>query len=153
MGTRKEKLVLRDHLEIEHIRKGNKKLVHEADDLIVNVGKTAIAERIYGVTADAFTYVAIGTDNTAAAAAQTTLIAEITTGGGERASATTTIVDSYTAQIENTFSFTASHAVVESGVFNDATANLGDMLCRQTFGAVNVVSGDALIMRWKVTVA
>ena len=147
-----DKIKLRDSLEIEHIRDGNRELVHEADDLVMNTGKVTVAKRIYGTTSDAMSHIAIGTGVTGAAAAQTTLASEITTGGGERAAATTTYVADYIAQWENTFDFTASFAVTESGLFNHASADTGDMLCRQTFSAINVVSGDSLLMRWKVTV-
>ena len=42
----------------------------------------------------------------------------------------------------------ASHAVTEAGAFNDASA--GDMLCRQTFAAVNLVSADKLEVTYKI---
>src|SRR4030042_4619900 len=104
------KLQLRDHLEIEHIKNGQKCLVHEGDDLIVNAGKTAMAKRIYGTSAAAFTYVAIGEGATGAAAANTTLESEIVSGGGERAAGTNTYVADYIAQLEHTYDFTDSFA-------------------------------------------
>ncbi len=124
------------------------------ENLVVDAGKAAVAGLINGVITNFFEHIAIGTGAVAPAAGDTALGAEITTGGGARAAGTTsrvtTDVTNDTAQIVLTFSFTASFAVTESGVFDSAAA--GTMLARQTFSAINVVSGDSLQITWKIDV-
>jgi hypothetical protein len=124
-------------------------------NLITNAGAAGVASRINGSGAEAaFTYIAIGTGAVAAAVGDTTLGAEITTGGGARANSTasrvTTDVTNDTARLVNTFNFTASFAVTESGVLNAAT--VGTLLCRQVFSAINVANGDSLQITWDVDV-
>jgi hypothetical protein len=132
---------------------GALKEVRHIKNLIVDVGKAAMASRLNGAGAEAaYTYIAIGTGTTAAGADDTALGAEITTGGGARGSATctrvTTTVTNDTAQDLLLYTFTAAFAVTETGLFNLASA--GTMLARQVFSAVNVVSGDTLTVTWKV---
>lgn len=124
-------------------------------NLITNAGMAGVASRINGSGGEAaFTYIALGTDNTAADVTDTTLGAEITTNGGERASAavsrTTTDVTNDTAQWVNTFNFTGSFAIVESGVLNAGAS--GVLLSHQVFSTINVVSGDSLQVTWKTDV-
>lgn len=124
-------------------------------NLVTSAGQAGVASRINGAGAEAaFTFIAIGTGAVAPAAGDTALGAEITTGGGARAAATasrvTTDVTNDTAQLVLTFNFTASFAVTESGTLNAAAA--GVLLARQTFSAVNVVSGDSLQVTWKFDV-
>lgn len=117
-----------------------------------NTGFAGCASRFNGADAEAaFTYLAVGTGTTAAAATDTALEAEITTGGLERASATctrvTTTQTNDTAQLDKTWTASASHAVTEAGAFNAASA--GVMAGRQVFTAVNLVSGDTLQVVYK----
>lgn len=123
-------------------------------NLITNAGFAGVASRLNGAGSEAaFTYIALGTGTTAANVADTALVTEITTGGGARANASasrvTDTVTNDTAQLQNTFSFTSTFAVTESGILNAASA--GVLLARQVFSAVNVVSGDSLQITWKVT--
>lgn len=116
-------------------------------NLVTNAGKAAVASRINGSGGlAAFTYLAIGTGATAAAAGDTALQTEITTNGGARAAATasrvTTDVTNDTARLVYTWTFSGSFAVTEAGALNAASS--GDLLNRQVFTAVNVVSGDSL---------
>ena len=149
-----EDLKLKGELTLRHIRDG-KVIEQVIKNLVVSAGKAGVASRINGVGAEAvFTYLAIGTGTTAPAAGDTALQAEITTGGGARAAATasriTTTVTNDTAQLVYQWAFTASFAVTEAGIFNAASA--GTLLARQTFSAINVVSGDRLEITWKVQV-
>lgn len=116
-------------------------------NIVTNVGMAGVASRINGAGGEAaFTFIAIGTGTAAPAATDTTLGSEISTGGGARAAATasrvTTDVTNDTAQLVHTFTFTATFAVTEAGVFNASSG--GVLLQRQTFSAINVVSGDSL---------
>lgn len=128
---------------------------------VTNAGFAAVASRINGSGGEAaFTSIGIGTDTTAFSASQTALGAEKkadgTAASGVHALATASVTASRvtttqtndTAQLVGTISFTATIAVTESAVFNADTN--GVMLCRQTFSAVNVVSGDSLQLTWKV---
>jgi hypothetical protein len=131
---------------------------------VTDAGKAGVASRINGSgAAAAFTAIGVGTGTTAFNAADTALETEKkadgTAASGVHALATasvtasrvTTTVTNDTAQLVGTISFTATLAVTESGVFNADTN--GTLLCRQTFTAVNVVSGDSLQVTWKVKAA
>lgn len=124
-------------------------------NLITNAGFAGLASRINGSGGEAaFTYIALGIGATAANVADTTLGSEITTNGGQRANSTvsrvTTDVTNDTAQDLNTFTFTGSFAITESGVLNAASS--GTLLARQVFSAINVASGDQLQVTWKFDV-
>jgi len=116
-------------------------------NLVVTVGKQAVAQQTGGTTTAPVTAIAIGTGTVAAAAADTTLGTEITTAGGARGAATvtntTTTTTGDTEQWVKTFTFTATFAVTEEGILDNNTSG-GVLLARQVFSAVNVVSGDSL---------
>lgn len=131
---------------------------------ITDAGKAAVASRINGSGgAAAFTAIGQGTGTTAFNAADTALETEKkadgTAASGVHALATasvtasrvTTTVTNDTAQLVGTISETATMAITESGVFNADTS--GTLLCRQTFSAINVVSGDSIQFTWKVKAA
>ena len=141
---------------LKHIREG--KVIEERtiNNTVVNAGKAQVAGLLLtDVGGTAFDYIAIGTGTTGATATDTSLESEISTGGGERTAGTgtrtTTTVANDTAQLVATFTFTSSFAVTESGVLNAASS--GTMLSRQTFGAINVVSGDSIEVTWKIQVS
>jgi len=106
-------------------------------------------------TSGGFKWLAIGIGVTGAQATDTTLVSEIASGGGSRAAATCTRVQTSvandTAQMVKEWTFSATFAVTESGIFDAASD--GVMLARQTFAAWNVVSGDKLELTWKVQVS
>ena len=118
----------------------------------MNAGLRSAAGLLTGDVTNYFDYLAIGTGTTAPAATQTTLTTEITNNGGERAASTnsqvTTSVANDTAQFVHAWTFTGTFAVTESGIFD--TSSAGNMLARQTFSAINVISGDSLQITWKV---
>ncbi len=152
----REALRLRGEFEILHLRNGQVIDRREVKNLVVSAGKALAAGLINGALTTPAKYIAIGTGTVAPAAGDTALGTEITTGGGARAVATTldrvtTTVTNDTARAILTFSFTASFAVTEAGLLDAASA--GNLLCRQTFAAVNVVSGDSLQITWKVQVS
>lgn len=130
----------------------------QISNLIPTAGKALVAGRINGSGSPAAaTYIGIGTGTTAAAAGDTALEAEKSASGGAStthtsatASLVTTDTTNDTAQLVATFSITGTIAITESGVFN-ASAD-GTMLARQTFSAINVVSGDSLQLTWKIDV-
>lgn len=153
----KENLKMNGRFYIEHRDKnGNVVLAQEFPNVITNKGKNnAAALMLTDITGYKFDWIAIGTVATTAAATQTALAGELTTGGGARKTATgtlvTTTVTNDTAQLEVTFSFTASHTIRETGIFTALSS--GTMGARQTMSAVSVSSGDSLTVRWKVAFA
>jgi len=145
-----ENTVLKGRVRLVH-KRGDKILkVVETPNVITNTGKAQVAGLINGVVTDYFEYIAIGTDTTSASASDTALGAE-THRTSATTSRTTTSVTNDTAQLVATFDFTDSYAITESGVFDASTG--GNMLCRQTFSAINVASGDSLQVTWKVQVS
>lgn len=126
-------------------------------NLIVNVGAAAVAAQISGAaTFPVFQYIGVGVGTASAAAADTALGSEILDSGLSRGTATisrvTTDVTNDTAQGVLSFSVTGTKAVTESGFFNHIGTATGTMLARQTFSAINVVSGDTLQITWKIDV-
>ncbi len=127
---------------------GSYELVMTNHNLITNVGHAAANARMSGQGAySTFVNLAIGTGTTAAAATDTALLTEITTGGGSRGAATatqtTTTVTNDTTQLVKSWTFTASFAITEEGIFDNASSG-GNMLAHQVFSAINVLSGDSL---------
>lgn len=116
-------------------------------NLITNVGHAGANGRMSNQGSyNPFIYLAIGIGTSGPAVTDTTLVSEIVTNGGQRASATasqvTTSVTNDTAQLLHTWNFTGSFAVTEEGILD--AASTGNLLARQVFSAVNVVSGDSL---------
>jgi len=113
---------------------------------ITNTGKAEEANLVSGLGGSAFTYLAVGTDDTAADATQTALGAETTTDGLERAAATvtrvTTNVTNDTINLTKTWTATWTVVVEEIGVFNDNTT--GIMLGRQVTGTKTINDGESL---------
>lgn len=103
-----------------------------------------------GQSGTPFDAIALGTSSTAPNKTQTQLGAESTTNGGQRKSgadvtATVTGSGNKTLRFTATFIFTGALALFELMVGNNASANSGAMLLRQTFASVlNVVTNDNL---------
>lgn len=127
---------------------------------IVDAGRAVVSARLYGTASAAFGAIGIGTGTTAFNASQTALVTGVkadSTGdtgihalaaGSVTASSVTTTVTNDTAQFTGNISITGTIAIAESGLFNADTN--GTMLARQTFTAVNVVSGDTFTPTWKI---
>lgn len=123
------------------------------ENLVTTVGKGIISGQLNGVTTAPVTAIAIGIGTTGAAAGDTALQSESTTNGAQRGAATctrqTTTTTNDTAQLVKTFTFTGSFAITEEGLFDNNTSG-GNMLARQVFSAVNVISGDTLQITHKI---
>jgi hypothetical protein len=129
---------------------------YNKDNLIVDAGLAGIASRYNGDGAEAaFTYIAVGTDDTAAAADNTTLGAEITDSGLARAEATasreTTTATNDTAKLSEEFTVTGTKAINEVGIFNAASA--GTMGSRTVITTKNVEDGDTITIEYTLEVA
>ena len=142
---------IKGHVLIE-IRDSEGKLkdVREFNNLVMDAGEDELAQLLVGVAANPFTYIAIGTDSTAAADTQTALGGEITTNGGARTQDASPSTSGNVSTVNTTFNFTGSLAIQEAGLFNDPTA--GDMFARQTFAVINVGNGDSMTVTWNITV-
>jgi len=124
-------------------------------NIITNAGKAQIALLAGDASAVPFTYLAVGTSNTATAASQTALGAEITDSGLARAAATvsrvTTTVTNDTLQLYYSFTVTGTKSVEEIGMFNASSS--GTMLGRALTGTKSLVNGDILQITYKVAFA
>lgn len=117
--------------------------------MITTAGKTEMVKLFGGTTADAWTYIALGTGTTAAAIGDTTLETE-----AYRTAATVRLIS--VLYPEDTLLFmasataTASATITEVGVLNKAT--VGDLLARTVLTKSRaVVSGSKIITLYYVT--
>jgi hypothetical protein len=127
---------------------------------IATAGRAVISARLYGTSLAAYGAIGMGTGITGFTTADTTLGTEVTASGGAAsgvhvvptasvtATSVTTTLTNDTAQFVGTVAITGTIAVTESGLFNADTN--GTLLARQTFSAVNVVSGDSIQFTWKI---
>jgi hypothetical protein len=126
---------------------GNVKFQEEGKNLVTSAGKAAVAGLVGNTgSVTAFTYLAVGTSDTAAAAGDTTLGAEITDTGLERATATvtriTTTVANDTLSLAKTWTATGAKTVKEVGAFNASSS--GTLLGRRVIGPYTVANTDQL---------
>jgi len=121
----------------------------EIKNLVVTTGKTFIASRMVGTSANVMGWMGLGTGTTAAVVGDTALEAAIS---GSRVALTSgtsaTNVVTYVASFP---AGTGTGAVTEAGVFNAASA--GTMLCRTVFSVVNKGAADAMSITWTITVS
>ena len=159
MKEKQEQVGMKGWIKIDHFD-GVGKLIEsvETPNVVTNVGFTEVAGLFcsdVSASYTAFDYIGVGTGVSAATYTNTTLGTEITNSGLARAASTGTLVTENvandSAQFVHQFSVTNTQAVTESAIFN--ASSVGKMLCRQTFSAINVISGDTLQITWKVTVS
>lgn len=129
---------------------GNVRDSWSVDNLVVSAGKAQLALLAGDASATPFTYIALGTSNTAPAAGNTALAAEITDSGFERAagtvSRTTTTVTNDTLNIAKTFTASGSKTIEEVGIFNASSS--GTMLSRALTGTKAMFSGETLTITY-----
>tara|TARA_B110000259_G_scaffold184096_1_gene230463 strand:- start:1897 stop:2334 length:438 start_codon:yes stop_codon:yes gene_type:complete len=116
----------------------------EVHNLVVDSGKAFIAGRMTG-TETVMSHMSLGTGTAAAVVADTTLGAEVgrvSLSSSSSAGAVATYAANFTAG-------TATGAITEAGIFNDAVA--GVMLCRTVFAVVNKAAEDSMSITWQVT--
>ncbi len=153
----------------------------QTDNLIVNVGENCVAESIFNVTtanaflcdgagahiggngvADGgFTFIAIGTNNTAVAATDQAL-GNSTSEVSRIKANSTSIVDSTGTQaggnskavvtLTGIFTATGTPTITESGIFDKVMAADENMLARQTFTGIPLTVGDKLTVEWEITI-
>jgi len=108
-------------------------------------GATISADYKYWAEGWKMSRIAIGTGTAAPADTDTALGSEVA-----RLSATyshSSGTNYHTLEAE--FSFAASYAITEAGLFNQDSG--GTMLARHTFAAINVASGDTLRVTWRIS--
>ena len=129
---------------------GNIKDSREINNLVVAVGKDYITDRMQSNLSPVMSHMAIGVANVAASTSQTLLL-------GENARV---VLDSNTIT-NNTLTYIATFpagvpsggaTIAEAGIFNNATANTGSMLCRTRFNEVNKGNADVVVITWNVTI-
>jgi len=140
-------LKIKNNLKIE-VYDSERKLIqqYEGHNLVTTIGFNVLASRVYANTYDPFSYIAIGTGDTAPALTDTALEAEI-----DREAATcsliTTDTTNDTAELTYTFDISGDKSLTEAGVFNAASA--GNMLSRHTFSALTVLDGWQVKVIWR----
>ena len=152
----------------------------QTDNLIVNVGENCVAESVFNVTtigtdlcdgtgtqtggnangvADGgFTFIAIGTNNTAVA--ETDQALGNSTSEVSRIKANSTSVDSSpgtagskaVVTLTGIFTATGTPTIVESGIFDKAAAADENMLARQVFTGIPLTAGDKLTVEWQIEI-
>lgn len=117
------------------------------ENIVTNVGRAHIIDRLQAAGQAVCDYIAIGTGAVAAAAADTTLGSE-----SARAQGTLSQPDAYTDRCVYTFpAGTGTGAITEAGRFNDPSA--GTLMGRQVFAAVNKGASDSLQITYDFTYA
>lgn len=144
-----ENLKIRGDLNIKLFdAQGNLKQEQDEHNLVVTAGLTFILSRMANTSKGAMSHMALGAGTTAAAAGQTDLVTLL----GSRVALDSTTPSTTTITYVATFGpGVATGAVTEAGVFNNATAGSGDMLCRTVFPVVNKQSGDTIVITWTIT--
>lgn len=129
----------------------NGKLKVHQKNMIVTAGKDWVTARLKDATPSdlEMSYMAVGTDSTAAAAGQTALLAELdrnalSTAGGTVSTNTITYDCTWAAG-------DGTGALTEAGIFNDPSA--GTMAARTVFSTINKGAGDTVTISWVWTIS
>ena len=126
---------------------GNVKDKRDIENLVVAVGKTFIASRMVGATANVMSHMAIGSGTTAAASGDTTLGTEL----GRVALSSSTSSGAVATYVASFPAGTGTGAVTEAGILNAGSA--GTLLARTVFATVNKGADDAMSITWAITVS
>lgn len=152
-NTMKENIKIYGQAEFEiRDKDGNIKDKWSVTNSVMKVGFAQLALLAGDATAVPFTYLAVGTSNTAVATSQTALAGEITDSGLERHTATisrvTTTETNDTLQLVYLWTASGSKTIEEVGIFNAASGVT--MLCRALTTTKTLSSGDSFQVTYKV---
>ena len=125
---------------------GNIKQEVDKNNLIVQVGKNFLANAVLNTSSSPFTYMAIGTNGTAATLSDTTLGTELVRQVFTSGTVSTNVVTLTTTYAAGT----GTGALQEAGIFNASSA--GTMLSHVVFSTINKGAADTLTITWTVTV-
>lgn len=125
--------------------------------LVVTAGKGFVVDAWQNlVELENMKFHGVGTGTTAPAAGNTALETELTTQynpDNTRATGSTTEASATVFRTVGTNTFDASAAVTEWGLLSQAATGGGTLFDRQTFSAINVVSGDSIQSTYDLTVS
>lgn len=131
---------------------GNLKSEHSGKNVITKAGLAQLALLAGNASAVPFTYLALGTDNTAVTPDDTALGAEITDTGLARAAATisrtTTTVTNDTLRAVYTWTATGVQTIEECGLFNASSG--GTMLAHKLTGSTTTASTDQVYITYDI---
>jgi len=131
---------------------GHLKSESKGHNIITNAGLAQLALLAGDASAVPFTYLALGTDDTAVAATDTTLGAEITDTGLARAGATisrtTTTLTNDTLRATHTWTATGVKTIEECGLFNASSA--GTMLGHKLTGSSTTANNDQVVVTYDI---
>jgi hypothetical protein len=125
---------------------GKVKEFKEFKNLIVQVGKNFLASAIINSSTSPFTYMAIGTNSTAAANGDTTLGTEVARQAFTSSSVSTNVVTLSTTYAAGT----GTGTITEAGIFNASSG--GTMLSHIVFSSISKAAADSLVITWTITV-
>ena len=136
-------------IEIFNSKGDLKEKVH-VPNLVVTTGRNYITSRLNDTAqTQVMSHMAVGSGTAAAVLADTVLGTEITRVAFD----SDNIVDNVITYVATYAPGVGTGAITEAGIFNDAGANLGDLLCRTTFAVVNKAVDDSMVITWTVTVS
>ena len=143
-----ENLKARGQVSVEIFdESGNLKEKAYIPNLVVQVGRNYIAERMANADDSVMSHMATGEDNTTPASGDTALGTE-----NGRVALDSTVVNANVVTYTATFPpGTSTGPIVEAGVLNASSA--GIMLCRTTFDVVNKAAADTMIITWAITIS
>lgn len=142
-------LALRGHVTaVLRDSRGRLKQLESVDNLITNVGRNAIVERLDSSPATSQpTHMAIGTGTTAAAAGDTALVTEL----DRNALTSNTSSANVLTMVGDWAAGDGTGAITEAGVFNAATGP--SLYARAVFSVINKAAGDTLQITWTFTLS
>ena len=145
----KDKIGMKGEVFIDVIDEcGNLKDKKHFRNLVVATGKNYITRRMTSNANVIMSHMAIGSANVTAVTSDTTLGGEVA-----RVALTSSGVTNNTITYAATFlPGVGTATITEAGVFNDPTADTGEMLCRVRFNEVNKANADTIVITWNVTV-
>jgi len=143
----------------------------QTDNLIVNRGENCVAETMFnvttdgnnacigkGVTTDRFTFIAIGNGTVSVDVNDTKLAEEVDRTQDEDPDVDSSVgtgdPGDSSAIVTLTAVFVAGEAVTieESGIFDAAGEDAGNMLARKTFNPISLAQDDKLTVEWEITI-
>ena len=122
----------------------------EEKNLVVHVGKVFMMQRMQLSTNPVMSHMAVGVANVAPTTSQTALLGEtarVSLDSNTITNNTITYIATFGAGVPS-----GSATLTEAGMFNNASANAGTMLCRVRFNEVNKSNSDIIVITWNVTI-
>lgn len=127
---------------------GQPKDKRKINNLVVAVGKNYIASRMVSNATVVMNHLAVGSSNVTPSLSQTILGAELDRVPLDSSSLNNNVI-SYSATFG---SGQAVGTISEAGIFNNASANAGIMLCRTRFNEITKGNADTIVITWNLTI-